>query len=172
MAGPIRYREPISLPEGTVIDMRIRYDNSADNPRNPHQPPRRVVAGPSSTDEMGNLTFELVARSRESLIALRESKYRRVVDRSAGGDANSLYNLANVLRDQNRLNEAVFEYQRALNVDPKHLWSLHNLSMLFQSMGRAEEAVELARREIAVTPKAATAHNNLGNALKLSLIHI
>ena len=34
--GVFKYREPIFLPKGTVISMRYVYDNSADNPRNPH----------------------------------------------------------------------------------------------------------------------------------------
>ena len=35
--------------------MEYTYDNSAANPRNPNHPPRRVVYGPSSTDEMAGL---------------------------------------------------------------------------------------------------------------------
>ena len=33
------YKEPVLLPKGTRIDMAISYDNSADNPRNPCNPP-------------------------------------------------------------------------------------------------------------------------------------
>ena len=43
-----RYREPVLLPKGTVISMRFHYDNSAANPRNPHDPPLRVIAGNQS----------------------------------------------------------------------------------------------------------------------------
>jgi peroxiredoxin len=46
------YAEPILLPKDTRIDLRAAYDNSADNPRNPNNPPRRVRRGEQTTDEM------------------------------------------------------------------------------------------------------------------------
>lgn len=49
------YKEPVTLPAATKIHARIRYDNSADNPRNPSSPPKRVVWGRSSVDEMGTV---------------------------------------------------------------------------------------------------------------------
>lgn len=54
------YRTPLRLPAGTRIDVEWTFDNSAANPRNPHQPPRRVVHGPNSTDEMAELHLNLV----------------------------------------------------------------------------------------------------------------
>jgi mono/diheme cytochrome c family protein len=51
------YKEPILLPKGTRIDVSITYDNSADNPRNPCNPPRRVRWGLQSFDEMGSVAF-------------------------------------------------------------------------------------------------------------------
>jgi hypothetical protein len=53
------YAQPVQLPEGTRLEMEYTYDNSAANPRNPNQPPRRVVFGPSSTDEMAGLHIEV-----------------------------------------------------------------------------------------------------------------
>lgn len=47
-----RYVEPIHLPVGTRIDMKVTYDNSDDNPANPSSPPRRVTYGEQTTDEM------------------------------------------------------------------------------------------------------------------------
>ena len=40
-----RYVTPFALPHGTTLAVRYTYDNSADNPRNPEQPPRRVQWG-------------------------------------------------------------------------------------------------------------------------------
>ena len=51
------YAEPVVIPAGATIHARIRYDNSADNPRNPTSPPKRVVWGLGSEDEMGSVTF-------------------------------------------------------------------------------------------------------------------
>ncbi len=49
------YAEPIRLPEGTRVEMEFTYDNSTDNPRNPNHPPKRVMWGPGSADEMAGL---------------------------------------------------------------------------------------------------------------------
>jgi hypothetical protein len=159
-----RYQTPVRLPGGTVITMRITYDNSANNPRNPNQPPKRVLLGPNSEDEMGNLTFEAVPFDGKGLLALRETKYRRAIDRGAG--SRQRYNLANVLRDKGDMQGAIAAYQKVLAAQPEHVWSLHNLSMVLQRVGRHEEAVRMARREVAAAPDSAGAQNNLGNALK------
>jgi hypothetical protein len=42
------FKDPVLLPKGTKIDVRITYDNSADNPQNPSNPPRRVQWGEES----------------------------------------------------------------------------------------------------------------------------
>ena len=47
--------------------MRYTYDNSAANPRNPHQPPQRVVWGQNTTDEMGDLWLQVVPRTQRGV---------------------------------------------------------------------------------------------------------
>lgn len=59
------YKEPVVLPKGSRIDVRILYDNSAGNPRNPSSPPRRVQWGEQSTDEMGSIGFLVQPARRE-----------------------------------------------------------------------------------------------------------
>jgi hypothetical protein len=49
------YAGPVRLPEGTRVEMEFTYDNSAANPRNPNHPPKRVLWGPGSADEMAGL---------------------------------------------------------------------------------------------------------------------
>ncbi|MGC4083970.1 MAG: hypothetical protein QM736_18140 [Vicinamibacterales bacterium] len=60
-----RYAEPIALPKGSTIRMRFTYDNSAGNPRNPFQPPQRILWGQNTTDEMGDLWIQLVSARKE-----------------------------------------------------------------------------------------------------------
>ena len=57
------YKQPVDLPKGTRIDVTITYDNSADNPRNPCNPPRRVQFGLQSFDEMGAVVFQTMTSS-------------------------------------------------------------------------------------------------------------
>lgn len=49
--------EPLFLPKGTVLLLVAEYDNTADNPLNPVNPPKDVTYGWDSTDEMMNLIF-------------------------------------------------------------------------------------------------------------------
>lgn len=46
------YKNPVALPAGTRVHLSARYDNSADNPENPNQPPQDVGWGENTTDEM------------------------------------------------------------------------------------------------------------------------
>jgi hypothetical protein len=47
-----RYLKPVRLPKGTLVTLAVYFDNSAENPRNPHKPPRRVRFGIKADDEM------------------------------------------------------------------------------------------------------------------------
>lgn len=61
------YREPLPLPRGTRIDLEAWYDNSADNPKNPNNPPKFVRWGEESTDEMC-IAFLYVTRDDQNLL--------------------------------------------------------------------------------------------------------
>ena len=47
----------ISLPAGTRLDGEVHWDNTAENPRNPSNPPIRVTWGEQSKDEMGTVAL-------------------------------------------------------------------------------------------------------------------
>jgi hypothetical protein len=49
----------VLLPKGTRIDGEVVWDNSAENPENPNNPPKKVKWGLESTDEMGSITIAL-----------------------------------------------------------------------------------------------------------------
>jgi hypothetical protein len=55
-----RFASPVRLPAETKIEMEFTYDNSSANPRNPNQPPARVVYGPGTQDEMAGLHLQVV----------------------------------------------------------------------------------------------------------------
>jgi hypothetical protein len=58
--GHYPFAHTVPLPKGTVIEAEIVYDNSADNPANPYDPPQRIRWGIESNDEMGSLIFSAV----------------------------------------------------------------------------------------------------------------
>jgi peroxiredoxin len=55
-----RFAKPVRLPEGTILTLAAYFDNSADNPRNPNKPPRRVRYGVTSDEEMCACHLELL----------------------------------------------------------------------------------------------------------------
>lgn len=69
--GQYRYAAPVHLPQGTRIDMHYVYDNSAANPRNPSNPPQRVVFGEQTTNEMALLFLQVVLPRPEDVPRFR-----------------------------------------------------------------------------------------------------
>ncbi len=69
------YREPLRLPKGTRIEALFRFDNSAANPFNPSSPPRRVVEGWQTTDEMCLFYFSFVPVEPETLGAIQRASF-------------------------------------------------------------------------------------------------
>jgi mono/diheme cytochrome c family protein len=67
------YKSPVRLPKGTVIDVELTYNNSADNPANPFNPPQRIRWGEQTTNEMGSIIFGCVAVNESEVAALRRS---------------------------------------------------------------------------------------------------
>ncbi len=59
------YKESFVLPKGTRIDVTLVYDNTADNPHQPSNPPKEVWWGEGSTDEMGSMTVQVTAVRKE-----------------------------------------------------------------------------------------------------------
>jgi len=62
------YERPFKLPAGTRLDVEAVFDNSADNPSNPSSPPKRVMWGDGTKDEMLFCFFLLSAEKTEDLI--------------------------------------------------------------------------------------------------------
>ncbi len=74
------FQDFVTLPKGTRLDAEIHWDNSAQNPRNPSNPPIRVTWGEQSKDEMGSITLISVPHDESELSQLQADlgKHRRV----------------------------------------------------------------------------------------------
>jgi tetratricopeptide (TPR) repeat protein len=160
-----RYAQPLRLPKGTAISFRYTYDNSAGNPRNPSRPPKRVVAGMRSTDEMARLQLQVRPDRVEDVATLRTAFYLQLA-RKAPDDPWVHYELANLLRDSRRRDDAVREYRRAIDLDPRHSAALTNLGVILHEDGRIDEAVNYYQRALSAEPDFVPAHFNLANALR------
>ena len=95
------YKEPILLPKGTRIDVTIAYDNSADNPRNPSSPPKRVLWGVQSLDEMGIVRFQMAVANKEDEPAVQAFMVTAV--KAAIGQAVKDGTLKRLAEEQRRL---------------------------------------------------------------------
>jgi len=160
-----RYARPLSLPRGTTLAMRFSYDNSADNVRNPNRPPRRVIAGVRSSDEMAHLQLQVLPRTAEDVVLLKEAFYRHAL-RKNPDDVWVYYELGNALRDKGQLLEAIRQYRAALEHDPRHAPTRNNLGVLLAAEGNMDEAMSQYRQALRFEPDFFDAHFNLGNALR------
>jgi hypothetical protein len=94
------YKQPILLPKGTRIDVTIGYDNSADNPRNPSNPPKRVLWGEQSFDEMGGIAFTMTAVRKEDEPVIEQGAFERVKTSIGAGLQNG--SVARFLAEEQR----------------------------------------------------------------------
>jgi Flp pilus assembly protein TadD len=136
-----RFTQPVPLPRGTTLSMRYSYDNSTDNPRNPHTPPRRVTWGQNTSDEMGDLWIQMVPRANADFDALSQS----VANKMRAEDLAAYTKLAK----ENPANE---EFQNAVAV-------------LHLQNGAPASAVPFLRASLKLKPESAPARFNLGLAL-------
>jgi tetratricopeptide (TPR) repeat protein len=163
-----RYRTPFVLPKGTTIAMRYTYDNSADNPRNPHRPPSRVVWGQNTSDEMGDLWVQVIPRANDDE-ALLSQDFRRKAhaeDLAAylkmlqGDPANPLRHdaVASLYLDEGRLDDAIGQFRESLRLNPESAPTHYNLSFALSARGRRDEAVAHLREALRIDPDYAQAH--------------
>jgi Flp pilus assembly protein TadD len=134
-----RYKEPMRLPQGTVLHIRYVYDNSKANPRNPHDPPIRVKAGNRSEDEMAHLWLQVLpvhadANGTDPRLALEEAWMRNRL-RHTPNDRISLYNLGAALAGEGKFAEAVPQYQQVLKLAPGDAETLTALGAALDGAG-------------------------------------
>jgi len=89
--GAYRYSSPVKLPQGTRLEMEYTYDNSADNPHNPSNPPKEVRFGEQTTNEMAfafvSLTLESPAKVAEFRRGTRAELIASMIENGVDTDA-------------------------------------------------------------------------------------
>jgi len=70
--GQYIYATPVALPKGTRIDVEAWYDNSAENPLNPHSPPQTVCWGEQTHEEMGICHFRYVCETPQDMRTMNQ----------------------------------------------------------------------------------------------------
>ena len=170
-----RYRQPFWLPMGSTLSMEYTYDNSADNPRNPVLPPRRVRWGQGSADEMGDLWFQVLTRTDEDLATLNNEFRQKAVAEDVVGYETMLESQPTVpaLHDDVALlylelgqpARAADHFAASARLQPGSAVARFNLGTALSAAGEVDAAIERYREALMIDPGYAVAHNNLGNAL-------
>jgi len=78
------FKSPIRLPKGTRLQMYSVHNNSEEMSTNPFNPPREVVYGEGSNDEMSLCIFEVTTDLIPDLLELiaDDSRHRKVLERA------------------------------------------------------------------------------------------
>ena len=155
--------KPFLLPKGTRLTMEYTYDNSAENLRNPNQPPRRVRAGNRSQDEMGNLWLQLWPVSADEMPQLKEAAFRFAA--RTEGTYQAHFNLGTYIQGQGRHEQALEYLRQAIEINPRQPLPHHNLAGSLAAVGQIDEAIIEMRAAIRLDPDSARAYSNLGNFL-------
>ena len=183
------YRQPLYLPKGTRIDVEFVFDNSDDNPDNPHHPAQDINYGPQSTDEMMELYFTIVLDDKKQGEALRaavaaswfDSFTSKKTDQKKKGAAPKFKSL--LLPEESAKVEAMSDVQflslldEARNLALKYLksadlqsrygillaWMLPFAESEQEKTEIRKEAKAALKRALAIDPKHADARIGLGS---------
>lgn len=167
-----RYAQPVDLPAGSLLRLEYVFDNSADNELNPFDPPRRVVYGPASSDEMAEFWLQVVtptAADLRTLAATLTEKER--IDKAEGyrfllsvdsTDAESHFGLGLQAHRDGDLTEAARRYRRALELRDDLPQAWYNLGLVQEEWGDDLSAVRSYERAVQALPRYPQALSNLG----------
>lgn len=161
------YRQPITLPGGTTVAMRITYDNSSSNLRNPSHPPIRVRGGNRTIDEMGHVWLQVLPKKdseEDPRLILQEALMRRRLEKYPA-DFLAHYNLGALCQFRKKMGEAIVHYQQALEVAPKNATAHNSLGAALMTEDRLDEAVAQFRETLRIDPKYLNARYNLARVL-------
>ena len=118
--------------------MRYVYDNSADNPRNPQQPPKRARWGQRSSDEMGDLWIQVLTRDAPDLERISRDFRPKVAAEDVQG------------------------YEVEIEKHPDDTALHDDAALLYLELGRYENAIAHFRTSTKLKPRWGTPGRNAG----------
>jgi hypothetical protein len=143
-----RFAEPVSLPRGTTILKEFSFDNSADNPNNPADPPRRVVYGSNSDDEMADLILQVLPRNEADRDQLVQAQAWQHEAEDMAYMAESEFVQGREAAERGDLDGATGHFQESLQYRADHVGSLVGLSEIFIRRGDGQSAFVIARQGV------------------------
>jgi Flp pilus assembly protein TadD len=161
------YRDPVSLPAGTTVAMRITYDNSENNPRNPSHPPKRVHGGNRSIDEMGHVWLQVLPKAAgedDPRLALQQAVMLRRIEKYPA-DFVAHFNLGAVLQAMGKFDEAIPYLNQAILMKPASATATNNLAVSLLMTDKIDQAIQEFRKSLTLDPGYQDARFNLARAL-------
>ncbi|MGQ0733786.1 MAG: tetratricopeptide repeat protein [Acidobacteriota bacterium] len=171
------YTRPLVLPKGTELAMEMTYDNSIDNPRNPHSPPSRVRWGQRSSDEMGDLWIQVVPRDAGDLQILNNDRWPRELAEDIVGfemvlaaDPDQVMQhdeVALLYLQFEKVAEALAHFRESARLQPESAAAQYNVGTTLLQLGDREAAIRHFEHALRLDPDHVRARTNLGAALRL-----
>jgi Flp pilus assembly protein TadD len=166
------YRQPVWLPAGTTVAMRIGYDNTGENPRNPSHPPKRVGTGNRSEDEMGHVWLQVLPEAQgpetqgqdDPRLVLQQALMRRRIEKYPA-DFVAHFNLGAALQGLGRPEEALPYLAEAVRIRPLNATARNNLAAALFAAERFDAAAKEFREALALDPAYQNARYNLARTL-------
>jgi Flp pilus assembly protein TadD len=164
-----QYKNPVPLPKGTKLAMRIGFDNSEANPRNPNHPPKRVLTGNRGEDEMAHVWLQVLPKpqqgpSEDSRLLIQEAVMRRRLAKYPA-DFLAHYNLGAVLQLRGQFAEAIVNYQDALRDQPESVTARNSLAAALVQNEQVADGIKEFREALRMDPSYSNARYNLARAL-------
>ncbi len=161
--GVYRLKTPLRLPAGTVVSMQYHYDNSAENPRNPSNPPQVVKGGNQAVDEMSHFWLQVLpvergdqrAKLQEGLVVQRLEKYP--------DDFGGNFQMGDLLLTKGNATAAAEHFGKASKADPRSVLAATEWGISLFSAGRLPEAEVQFRRALALEPSYTDARFDLAS---------
>ncbi|MDB6065323.1 MAG: Tetratricopeptide 2 repeat protein [Pedosphaera sp.] len=170
--GDYRYAKPILLPKGTKLAMHFTYDNSSENVRNPNQPPKRVKYGLQTTDEMGELWFQVLpsnpwerdvlARDFYSHLGKITIDYNEYVLKGNPNDAEAHTRAGRARLYFGQLPEALNHLHAAIQANPSYDRAYYELGFIYLRQNKLPEAREAFENVVRLNADDYEAQGSLG----------
>ncbi len=158
------FAEPVALPHGTTVQMEFVYDNSDRNPLNPNSPPKRIVVGNQTTDEMGSVLLQVLTRNQQEQAVLDASRWQqKLLTSPLNPVANQ--NLGNIYEAKGLLDKAKACYQRVLQIQPGNSVAQDNYANVLALLGDMTEAEAHFQKAVKLSPDNPLPYHHWGAAL-------
>jgi Flp pilus assembly protein TadD len=155
--------------------MRFTFDNSDENPRNPHHPPVHVTFGGQSSDEMGNLSVQVVPRvPSEGALMVRDFERKQALQNVEGDEVLTRYDPSNAYLQMamgrsylnvGRFDDAIARLELSLRLKPKSSQTLNFLAAALFAKRLVPDAITRMREATALAPKDEHLQFNLARML-------